>query len=228
MKPERWQRVEQLVHSALKLGEKQRADFLRHACGGDEALRHEVDRLLAHEQTAKSFLEAPALEMAAKAMAEEPDRALVGRQIGAYRITSLLGAGGMGEVYRAEDTRLARAVAMKVLPKELAQPHHLRIGSFPPLVGASQDTDPTFISHSDVVRDYGGRVVSVCHLVQRQVEIIRVTQGTDTLRHRGNVWAADRQTAAAEALHEPHRRQIKSQITMQCGEKTTVQGIVLA
>ena len=54
-------------------------------------------------------------------MAEEPDRVLVGRQIGPYKITSLLGAGGMGEVYRAQDTRLGRTVAVKVLPEEMAQ-----------------------------------------------------------------------------------------------------------
>jgi serine/threonine protein kinase len=80
-----------------------------------------VDRLLTDEQTAKGFLEAPALKMVAEAMAEQTERALVGRQIGAYKITSLLGVGGMGEVYRAEDTRLGRTVAVKVLPQEMAQ-----------------------------------------------------------------------------------------------------------
>jgi hypothetical protein len=96
MTPERWQRVEQLLHSALKLGEKARADFLKQACDGDETLRGEVQSLLEHKSEAKTFIEVPALEMVAKEMAEEPDRIVIGRQIGAYKITSLLGAGGMG------------------------------------------------------------------------------------------------------------------------------------
>src|SRR5262245_24315105 len=74
-----------------------------------------------HKSEAKSFIEVPALEMADKAMADETDRVLIGKQLGAYRITSLLGAGGMGEVYRAEDTRLGRSVAVKVLPEEMAR-----------------------------------------------------------------------------------------------------------
>jgi hypothetical protein len=66
------------------------------------------------------------------------------------------------------------------------------------------------------------------HLVKRQVEVIRFTQGTDALSHGSNVWTTDRQTAAAEALHEPHRRQIKGYITMQGSQKTAVQGMILA
>ena len=127
MTPERWQRIEQLLHSALKLEENHRADFLKQACDGDEALLSEVESLLAYESEAKTFIEAPALEMAAKAMAEETDRVLVGKQIGAYKITSLLGVGGMGEVYRAEDTRLGRNVALKLLSARFTEdPDRLR------------------------------------------------------------------------------------------------------
>jgi hypothetical protein len=102
MTPERWKRIDQLLDSALKREENQRAAFLKEACGGDEALVREVESLLACESEAKAFIETPALEMVAKEMAGEPERGVVGRQIGAYKFTSLLGAGGMGEVYRAE------------------------------------------------------------------------------------------------------------------------------
>ncbi len=69
MKPERWQQVEQLYHSALDREDRQRASFLKEACAGDEVLRLEVESLLAHKDQAESFIEVPALEAAAKGFA---------------------------------------------------------------------------------------------------------------------------------------------------------------
>ena len=78
-KPERWQKVEEIYHAALERKEGQRATFLKEACGGDESLRREVESLLTQEEATGSFLEAPALEVAAQMLAEEPSRSLLGR-----------------------------------------------------------------------------------------------------------------------------------------------------
>jgi len=120
MNLDRWQQIEKIYHSALEHEPRQRQAFLREACAGDEALRKEVESLLAHQLQAESFIEAPALEVAAKGMAQNQAQSLVGRQSGPYKIQSLLGVGGMGEVYLAQDPRLDRAIALKILPTELA------------------------------------------------------------------------------------------------------------
>jgi eukaryotic-like serine/threonine-protein kinase len=120
MKPDRWQHIEQLYHSALKQEPSQRAAFLKEACVGDEGLRKEVESLLAHQPQAESFIETRALEEAAQAMVENQGQSLVGQQIGSYKVLSLLGEGGMGEVYLAQDPRLDRTIALKILPAELA------------------------------------------------------------------------------------------------------------
>jgi serine/threonine protein kinase/Tol biopolymer transport system component len=117
MKPERWQKIEQLYHAALERQENQRAAFLHEVCAGDDALRRDVESLLLHENGANSFLDAPAMEVAVKMLGEEQGQSMIGRQLGAYQVVSLLGAGGMGEVYLAHDTKLGRDVAVKVLPE---------------------------------------------------------------------------------------------------------------
>jgi eukaryotic-like serine/threonine-protein kinase len=121
MTPDRWQQIERLYYSALELEESQRASYLRSACAGDESLVKEVESLLAQEKGAPGFLEAPAIEVAAKILNDDHDRSLLERQMGSYQILSLLGAGGMGAVYQAHDTKLGRSVAIKVLPSAFAQ-----------------------------------------------------------------------------------------------------------
>ena len=115
MTPERWQQVERLYHAALEQAPAERAVFLDEACADDPDLRAEVDSLLAAAAGGDAFLEAPALEVTARALAAELPRLAVGQRLGAYQILAPLGAGGIGEVYTARDTRLERTVALKVL-----------------------------------------------------------------------------------------------------------------
>ena len=115
MKPERWQQIERLYHAALERKPAERAAFLREACAGEDAVRSEIESLLGYQEKAEQFIESPALEVAAKWMAEDQVSSMVGRQFGSYKILSQLGAGGMGEVYLAEDTRLNRKVAIKFI-----------------------------------------------------------------------------------------------------------------
>jgi Tol biopolymer transport system component len=117
--PDDRQRIEDLCDAALERPADERAAFVAAACGHDEALRREVEALLAYAPNAERFLTTPIDDVAAQILVSEDSESLVGRQIGAHTITALLGAGGMGEVYRARDTRLGRDVAIKVVSNPL-------------------------------------------------------------------------------------------------------------
>ena len=116
---ERRRQIEELCDAALDRDPRERSAFLAAQCGEDVALRREVERLLAHAPAAEGFLSESIAEVAASVL---DDRAgsLLGEQLGAYHIVALLGAGGMGEVYRGRDTRLGRDVAVKVLHERFA------------------------------------------------------------------------------------------------------------
>jgi TolB-like protein/Tfp pilus assembly protein PilF len=113
--PARRRRVEEVCDAALDRDAGERTAFVAATCGDDDALRREVEALLAHAQTAEGFLATSMGAVAANVLGER-GASLVGQQIGSYRILSLLGAGGMGDVYRARDTKLDRDVAIKVVP----------------------------------------------------------------------------------------------------------------
>jgi dienelactone hydrolase/predicted Ser/Thr protein kinase len=121
--PERWRRIKGLVADAVALGAEERARFLAAACG-DEVMRQEVEALLtAHDEAADMFerprVAASAFARVGIAVPAAAPHLMLGRRLGPYEIVETIGAGGMGEVYRARDTRLDRDVAIKVLPAAL-------------------------------------------------------------------------------------------------------------
>ncbi len=136
MKPELWQQIETYYHSALEQAEDRRVAYLDQVCGNDADLRRELESLLARDGRHGIFEQRVEALIESGPEIDDPDGADVnptdvnpvgsavlqpGMQIGVYRITASLGAGGMGEVYRAHDTKLERDVAIKVLPAVFAQ-----------------------------------------------------------------------------------------------------------
>ncbi|MGE0126843.1 MAG: protein kinase [Blastocatellales bacterium] len=122
MTPDRWARIDQLLDEALERPSAERSTFLDEVCAQDDDLRREIESLLAaHQKAEEKFLKVPALEIAAKRLAVEENRSLLGRTLGHYSVISVLGVGGMGEVYLARDAKLDRKIALKLLPDQYTQ-----------------------------------------------------------------------------------------------------------
>jgi len=146
---ERWRRVEALYHLALERPPNQRAAFLDSECGADEVLRREVESLLGYTAEAEDFMEAPAVQ---ETMDSET---LAGRDLGSYKVLSLLGMGGMGKVYLAKDTRLARTVAIKVLDREKIADAERKRRFLHEARAASALNHPNIVTVYDIASDSG-------------------------------------------------------------------------
>jgi Tol biopolymer transport system component len=196
---ERWQQVKKVLAATLEREEDQRAAYLNQACAEDDALRQEVESLLAHEKGAEGFLEAPALEIPSSMFDQDPSQSLCGRQLGSYKVLSLLGAGGMGEVYQAHDTKLGRKVAIKILPSAFVHDPE-RLSRFEREARVLAALNHPNIATIHGLEESGGVHYLVMELVPGETLAERITRGAlpieEALKIGGQI------AEALEAAHE--------------------------
>ncbi len=154
MTPELYRKIGDIYHAALELDPAGRPGFLDQACGDDELLRREVEQLLLSNEQAGAFLVKPAIERAIEKSVEQSSDShyqfLIGRELGQYQVLSKIGAGGMGEVFLAEDNRLGRKVALKLLPAEFVA-DSVRVRRFErEAKAASATAHPNIVSIYDI------------------------------------------------------------------------------
>jgi len=126
MDPSSWNKAKELFDAALQRPPDERPRFVNENSNGDEAVRREVESLLAVSEGAEDFLERPAIGEVAETISGYGEKLRIGQSLGHYKIIRLLGIGGMGEVYLAEDTRLNRQVSLKVINDSIGDPRHLQ------------------------------------------------------------------------------------------------------
>src|SRR5689334_4501571 len=172
MTPERWQQVKEIFNSAITHRPDERSLFISRACSGDEELRSEVESLIASHEQSGSFIDNPAFEAAATLLANEKAELNSGQIIASYEVISFLSRGGMGEVYLAEDKRLGRKVALKLLPASFTTDQD-RLRRFEQEARAA-----SALNHPNIITIYEIREAAGSHVIATEF-----VEG-ETLRHR--------------------------------------------
>ena len=199
MTPERWQQVKEIFHAALDRAPAERSVFLANACGGDEALRHEVESLLASHEKGGSFIDSPAYEAAAEFLADEKAELKPGQVIGSYEIISFISRGGMGEVYLAQDKRLGRKVALKLLPSSVTKDAN-RLHRFEQEARAASALNHPNIITIYEIREANSTLVIATEFVEG--ETLRRRLGYDTLGLQAALHIAIQIADALAAAHQ--------------------------
>ncbi len=199
MTPERWEQVKEVLYEALQREPEERSSFIARACEEDVSLRSEVQTLLSSYEQAGSALEKPPRELAMELLAKERLDQLIGQSIGQYRLVSLLGAGGMGEVFLAEDTRLGRKVALKLLPARFTQ-NTERLRRF-----QQEARSASALNHPHILTIYDfGRVGSTHYIASEFVEgeTLRQLVSRETLPVPTVLEIASQVASALNVAHE--------------------------
>jgi Tol biopolymer transport system component/serine/threonine protein kinase len=213
MTPERWRQIEELFHTALERGAGERTALLASACANDTQLRQEVEALLASYEEAGDFIEEAPMAGAISSVADETAartaqgasriNSLIGRKIGHYEIQSLLGAGGMGEVYLAHDLKLDRRIAVKILPAETDAAQVQRFER--EARAASALNHPNIITIHEIGRDEETHFIAT-ELVAGQTLREKITSGAIDIKEALSIAAQTADAlAAAHAAGIVHR-----------------------
>ncbi|MCX6636334.1 MAG: protein kinase [Acidobacteria bacterium] len=213
MEQELWRRAEELFHAALERSPEARRAFLDEACGDDTELRRQEEILVSKDEQAGSFLEKPVLEDVTGTLGARGS--LVGRQYGPYRILSPLGAGGMGEVYRAHDGKLGRDVAIKTLPPEFACDPE-RLARF-----RREAHTLASLNHPNIAAIYG-----LEESAELDYLVLELVEGDTLQGPLPLATALDRACQVAEALQAAHERGIVHRDLKPANLKVTPQGRV--
>ena len=158
MTPERWQQVKSIFNSALQYPPQERNSFLSQACSGDAILRSEVESLIASHEKSGEFIDDPAYQ-AASWLADENSELQPGATVGSYQVLSFLSRGGMGEVYLAQDSRLNRKVALKLLPSTFTKDND-RLRRF-----AQEARAASALNHPNIITIYEIQQVNSTHII---------------------------------------------------------------
>src|SRR5215510_14184377 len=206
----RWGQIKEIYGRALDLSREERENFLAEACAGAADLRREVETLLAAHANAGTFLQAPAVEVAAREIVNDEfistvaaklpaETQLIGRELANYRIVSLLGRGGMGEVYLAEDKRLHRKVALKLLPAQFTNDAE-RVRRFKREAAAASSTNhPNILTIHEIGEAEGAHYI-VSEFVEGQTLRALIERGR--LSHSEAMAIAEQVADALSVAHE--------------------------
>ncbi len=200
MNPEQWQQVKEVFAAALEYEPAQRAAFLARVCAQDEAIRREVESLLAAQSDAPDFMDTPAVAAVAGGLLAAQTRLAAGRHFGHFEIISLLGEGGMGEVYLAHDARLGRKIALKLLPTSFTNDAD-RVRRF-----AQEARAASALNHPNILTIYEIGLVDGRHFIATEYvagETLRTHMGHEAkLPLAAALDVATQVTTALAAAHE--------------------------
>ena len=199
MTPERWQQVKAIFNSAINYRPEEREVFISQACSGDDALRSEVESLIASHERSGRFIDDPAFHVAASLLADDKSELKPGQTIGSYEVVSFLSRGGMGEVYVAEDKRLGRKVALKLLPSSFTKDDD-RLRRFEQEARAASALNHPNIITIYEIRDAGSSHVIATEFVEGETLRTRLNRGALSVSE-----ALDIAIQVADALSAAHK-----------------------